>query len=425
MDLRFWRLFSATGWTAVGDGMALVAFPLLALRFTHSPVAVAGVAVASRLPGIVVALPVGVIADRFDRRRLLVGIEALRFCTMFLFGVLLLSGAGSLLSIYAAAFLIEGLTVAFDVTMGATISSIVPAKDLVRANARLVAADMTGQELVGQALGGVGLSLGAAIPFLGNALSSAGSALLLTRLGDVGGREGAAESLLSDMWSGVRWFRRQPFLRLLLVAVAGLAFCQMLVVGVLAIYATSRLGLGSAGFGLFLAVASVGTLAGAVLARKINDFLGGVASMVLAGTVAAASYETMGITRNFWAAAAALAAESAAVMVGNVAVRAFRQSSVPQEMQGRAASAFSLLVTMVVPVGALLGGILAASVSIQRTFELAGLIQLVLVALLTGPLSYLRHRDRYSGHPQVVIDLASGQPQVPRGTRQESPAARH
>lgn len=389
---RFWGLWSATGVTAVGDGMVLVAFPLLALHFTKSSIAIAGVAVAARLPGVLVALPAGAIADRMSRRRVLVGLEVLRFAVMAAFGVSVLVRADGLPTIYTVVFLLGGLTVAFDVAASASVPSVVGPDRLVGANARLLTAEMTGEELVGQAIGGAAYSLGRHVPFVGNAASSALSAALLYRAIPDQVPSPSGDSVWSDLVSGLKWFLHHPLMRTLVAAVAGLAFCQVLVLGVLALYATTLLHLTSTAYGLFLAVASIGNIVGAVFARPLYRRVGGGWCIVGAAVIAAAAYPVLGITHNALVAAACLAVECGAVIVGNVAVRTLRQTAVPDEMQGRAASAFSMLIQGVLPVGALAGGVLADSFGLRTTYVVAGIMQAVFVASVVRRLLGLTRR---------------------------------
>ena len=93
--------------------MVLVALPLLAVTLTSQPLLIAGVAIAGRLPWLLVSLPAGALADRVDRRRLVVGIEAIRAGVLLVLGVAIVAGQTSLALVYAAAFIIGALETAF------------------------------------------------------------------------------------------------------------------------------------------------------------------------------------------------------------------------------------------------------------------------------------------------------------------------
>jgi MFS family permease len=397
---RFWRVWAATGVSSVGDGMVLVALPLLALTYTRSPVAVAGVLVAGRLPAIFVALPAGAIADRVNRRRLVVAIEAARFAVLAAFGMSVVTRSGGIAALYATAFLLGGLTLSFDIVSGAALPSIVGRDQLVQANAHLMNADMTGEEMVGPALGGAAFSLARSVPFLADALSFVASGVLLRRALPDNAPAPPERSIWGDLVSGLRWFVGQPVLRLMTSIITTLAFCQAMVVGVLVIYATERLHLSSAGYGLLIGVASVGDVVGAFSASRLHRRLGSGVCIALAGTIAALAYPVMALTQSAVVAAAALMAEYFAVTIGNVAARSLRQSSVPDGMQGRAASSYQLMILGTFPLGGLLGGLLAGGFGVRTTLFAAGAAQLVVVAVATPRLvSRLR--------AQNVVDLTA------------------
>src|SRR5262245_35146129 len=87
---RYWQLWGASTVSGLGDGVVLVAFPLLVTSLTRSPQLVAGVMIAQRLPWLLLSLPGGAMADRLDRRRLVATIELLRTAVL---GVLALAVA--------------------------------------------------------------------------------------------------------------------------------------------------------------------------------------------------------------------------------------------------------------------------------------------------------------------------------------------
>ena len=75
---NYWRLWFAHATSNLGDGVSAIAYPWLASAVTRSPLLIALVAVCSRLPWLVFALPAGVITDRFDRRKIIVAMDVLR-----------------------------------------------------------------------------------------------------------------------------------------------------------------------------------------------------------------------------------------------------------------------------------------------------------------------------------------------------------
>lgn len=380
LDSRFWRVWTAAGTSSLGDGMVLVAFPLLALKYTHSAVLIAAVAIAGAVPALMVALPGGTLADRINRRRLLVGLELGRFALLAGFGLAVLRGWDSLPMLYAAVFLLRALSAVFDITTGATLPSIVKPKLLVRANANLVTAQTVAQEIAGQALGGILFAASAAVPFMADAATFAASAGILNRAVPDNTPADTSSSFVADLREGLRWFARLPLLRMLTGLIASFAFCQALVLGVIVLYATQDLHLTRSGYGLLLGISAVGTAVAAAAANQIHARLGSGWSIVVAGLTASVAYPVMSFTHSEFAAGGALALEAAGVVVGNISARSLRQAVVPPDLQGRVASSYQMAVLTAIPLGSLIGGILVGQIGLRETFLVAGVLQVAILA---------------------------------------------
>lgn len=379
----FRRLWIATGISSVGDGMVLVAFPLLALEFTHNSLTIAGVAVAGRLPAFLIGLPSGAVVDRRNRRRLMVGVEILRLVVLLSFAVTVLAGANGLPAIYATVFVLGGLESVYNSASIASLPAMVPAKLLIPANSRLLTLNVAGQELAGQALGGLALTTAAVLPFAADAGSFAASALLLRRAIPDTPPPPTNTSLLADLREGIRWFRRSPLLRSLAGMIASMAFFQAAVMSILVLYGTENLHLSRTGYGLLLGVASIGNIIGALSAARLHRRLGSGWSLIVAGSAAALAYPVLAITSSRIAAAAALTLEAMSVVFGTVVTRSVRQAVVPLGLQGRVAAAYRIFILGAAPLGALAGGVLAAQVGVRTTFLLSGVTQLLMLILMT------------------------------------------
>lgn len=384
LDRRFWRLWTAAGTSSLGDGMVLVGFPLLALNYTRNALLIAGVAIAGAIPAILVALPAGALADRMNRRRLLVGLELMRFSILAAFGVAILRHWGSLPMLYAAVFLLRGMSVVFDITAGAALPSIATPRLLVKANANLLTVQTVAQEIAGQALGGIMFAATSALPFMADAATFVASAGMLNRAIPDNRPNSTETSFGADMREGVRWFARLPLLRMLTALIASFAFCQALVLGVIVIYATQELHMTRTGFGLLLGVSAVGTAVAAVGANAIHRRIGSGWSIVAAGLAASGAYPLMSWTHSPVTAGGALALEAAGVVVGNISARSLRQTIVPAELQGRIASTYQMAILTAIPLGSLVGGIMVGAIGVRETFLTAGLLQVSILAV-TAP----------------------------------------
>src|ERR687887_494674 len=157
------KLWTATALSPLGDGMYLVALPLLAAQLTRDPLAVSVVTFASWLPWLLVALLSGALVDRWDRRRVLWTVDLGRCVLVGALTLVVLSGRASIWLLATIGFLLGVGQTLFDSAVLAIIPALV-SRDrgrLERANGRLGAVMTTGQQLVGPPAGGVGFRLAA------------------------------------------------------------------------------------------------------------------------------------------------------------------------------------------------------------------------------------------------------------------------
>lgn len=180
----FRTLWLATASSNLGDGVALVAAPLLAATLTADPAAIAGLTFAQRLPWLLFPILGGALADRLDRRRLMVAVALARAALVAALAAALLTDRASLPLLYAVFFLLSSGETLFDTAAATILPAIVPRVGLPRANARLSAALTVTNQFVGPPLGGALFAVAVALPFLvGAGGLAAAAAILLTLRG--------------------------------------------------------------------------------------------------------------------------------------------------------------------------------------------------------------------------------------------------
>jgi MFS family permease len=394
----FWSVWSAATVSSLGDGLALVGFPLMAVAVTRRPVLVAGVVFAQRLPWLLCALPMGALADRFRRFRVMALVDLVRFVVVGAIGVAALSGRVGLPLLYAAAFTLGTLETLFSAAAHGALPAAVRPEQLDRANGYLFASQTAGEQLAGPAAGGVLYAAGAAVPFLGDAVSFAASAALLLRparrqaaaapQGDPVPRAGRARRRLrAEMGDGLRTFWRHPVLRVLSVTIGGMALCQSMIMGILVLYGIEVLHLSHVGYGLFLAAGATGNVLGALAASRLRARVGTSFIILFGGCLAAFAYVGAGATSSPLVAAALFAVEAWAVACGTVASMSLRQRCVAPELLGRVGNIYRMVIWGIIPIGTLIGGVLAANLGLRASFYIAGAIQLAVLVAVGGRLS--------------------------------------
>lgn len=95
----YWKLWSATAISNLGDGVSAIAYPWLASAVTRSPLLIAAAGFASRLPWLIFTLHAGVITDRFDRRKLILAMDSFRGVLTIAVGAVVLLNQDSLPSL--------------------------------------------------------------------------------------------------------------------------------------------------------------------------------------------------------------------------------------------------------------------------------------------------------------------------------------
>ncbi|SCF24391.1 Predicted arabinose efflux permease, MFS family [Micromonospora viridifaciens] len=384
----FLRLWTATAVSNLGDGVTLVAGPLLVASLAPAPAAVAAAAFAPQLPWLLFALVSGALVDRLDRRRLIIGVNLGRCLVLAALAAAVLAGVATVPLICLAFFLAGvGETLA-DTAAGALLPSVVPPERLEQANSRLFATFVIGNQFAAKPLGAYLFVVAAALPFGFDAATFGLAALLLALLRwrpvppaatvDAGSRR----SLRADIAAGVRALWGVPVLRTLAgcIAVMNVAFCAAFAAFVL--YARQRLGLTEVGYGLLLTASALGGLAGSTLATRLRARFGAPALLRVGLLIEIGLQVVLPSTRNAWVAGTALAVWGMHGMVWGVLVVSLRQRLVPDRLRGRVNSVYSLADLGGAALGTVTGGLVAqATGSILAPFWLAAGALALLTAL--------------------------------------------
>lgn len=396
---RFHLLFGAAVISNLGDGLAVAAFPLMAATLTRDPLSIALVMAAGDLPFAVFALFGGVLADHFDRRQIMVITNLL----------LALAAAGLVACILDHAIGVAGLA-AFSAAIGvgactfaiasqAALPEVVGGLDrprLSRANGRLFGSQVLGMQLVGPAVGGAVFAAAHHLPFAVDAASFAAAAVLIALIpGRYRPPAGQPQPLRTAITAGVAHVARSRLLRTITIAFAGTNLILAAEESVLVVLAQRRLGLGAAGYGLLFASLAVGGLAATIaagrMARRWHEatvFRLGFALFPLGALVT-------GLAPDPVTCGVGLAATSFGVMTLNVTGGALRQAVLPPDLLGRAYSVMTALGKATLPVGAVLGG-LVARIDPRAPFLGAAVVAAALLVLAIRGLS------------PTVVDAARG-----------------
>jgi MFS family permease len=398
-NARFLRLWIGQGTSFVGDAVSMVALVILVVEITGSASAVGGALVARLLPTIASPLA-GVIADRVDRRVVLVASDLARAVL-----VLGLVFARDLATIYVLVFLMGLARTIFNPTVRAAFPSVVGGGDLTRANA-IISGTFSTSIMVGPALGGLLVaSMGVDAAFLADAVTYLVSAILLSTVPmPRPHRESEEEGFVRELRSGFGYLIGTP---IPLAIVLG-AFLTILTINATVpaevFLAKETFGAGDAGYGLLVSLWGGGMVLGSAMMAVLGNRINLVLLYFLSIFVGASALVGTGLAPVFVLALGALTVEGAATGIDNVATDTILQNRVPEAFLGRVFSIRFLGYSAGEALAYPAGGLLVDAVGPRSTYVLAGIATaaaglLVLLAMITIPIKggaqadqVLRHR---------------------------------
>ena len=386
LGANYRRLWWASAASNLADGVFRVALPLLALRLTRSPAAVAGLVVAARLPWLLFALHAGALADRLDRRRTMTLVNVGRGILIGSLAVLVWADAVTMPLLFVVAFALGIGETLFDTAAQSMMPSVVDREQLGRANGRLYALELTMNQFIGPPLGGVVAGAAIAWAFLGSGaayLLAAGSLVLMSGSFRTA-RDAEATRLRADIVQGLRHLWNHRLLRTLALMVGGMNLISSGIDALLPIFAVQPgpLGLSEAGYGVLWAVGGIGSVIGGLAADRVARIVGRSRLLLINPLIAALIPATLALTSSPIVVGLAFIAVGASSLIWNVLTVSLRQAIVPDHLLGRVNSGYRLLAWGTMPLGAAIAGFGAELIGACGVFALSAVASI----LLTLPL---------------------------------------
>lgn len=390
------RWLLASSWVSnLGDGIAIAAGPLLVASLTHDPFLVALAALLQWLPPLVLGLYAGALADRLDRRLIVVTVDLLRAAVLVLLTLAIATDLVSVALVLVTMFLLGTAEVFADNTSSTLLPMLVHRDDLAVANARLTTGFITVNQLAGPPIGAALLTAGHAVPFAAQAVVVALGALLAARivLPPHGRARAQRTHLRQDVGEAFRWVRHHAAVRTLVLTVFVFNITFGAAWSILVLYATQRLGMGGIGFGLLTTVSAVGGLIGTLcygwITRRVS-----LGNLMRVGLV----FETfthlaLALTTRPAVALVIFFLFGAHAFIWGTTSTTVRQRAVPSELQGRVGSVNLVGVFGGLVIGSGVGGGLAQHWGLTAPFWFAFAGSAVFVVLIWGQLSHIAHAD--------------------------------
>lgn len=398
-----WLLSSAVV-NNLGDGIGLAAGPLLVASLTRDPLLVSMAVLLQRLPFLLFGFFAGAVADRVDRRDIVVVVDLLRAFTLIALASTIVAGWVSIWVVLAAMFALGTGETFADTASQTLLPGVVPREDLGLANARMQGAFISTNQLAGPPIGAFLFAAGMAWPFAVNAVCFALGAILVARItprrSAAPSRYGAAASVRHDIAEGVRWLWHHPPMRTLALTIVAFNVTFGAAWAVLVLYAGERLGMGAVGFGLLTTAGAVGGLIGTAgygwLERHVN-----LADIMRVGLlIETLTHLALALTTSQWVALAVMVVFGAHAFVWGTTSTTVRQRAVPDVLLGRVTSVYMIGVVGGLLVGAPLGGLMARWWGITGPFWFGFVGSAVLVVLLWREFGHIVHSSEAPATPK-------------------------
>ena len=417
---RNFRLFFAGQLISlVGTWMQSVAQSWLVYRLTRSSTLLGLVGFASQIPVFLLAPLGGVLADRADRRRVLVVTQTASMLLAFALAGLTLSGTVRVGHLFALAAMLGVVNAADIPTRQAFVVEMVGKEDLMNAIA-LNSSMFNGARILGPAVAGILVAgIGEGWCFFANAVSYVAviAGLLAMRLPAYSPAR-LPGSALAHMGEGFRFVAGAAPVWALILLLGVVSFVGMPYAVLMPVFAEDILHSGASGLGLLMGASGVGALVGSVSLAARREIRGLGTWVAAAGAGFGISVALFAVSRVFWLSAVFLVPVGLFMMVQMASSNTLIQVMVPDALRGRVMAVYSMMFMGMAPFGSLLAGALAERIGAPETVAAGGLVCVAASLVFRARLPRLRSEARrmilanqmVAGHPpqEMAGSLAVG-----------------
>jgi MFS family permease len=395
---RSFRWMLASSWvTNLGDGITLAAGPLLVASQTHNPLAVAMATFLQRLPWLLFGLYAGVIADRLNRRAIVIATGLARVAILLLLTASILTHRVDIAVVLAALFLFGANETFGDTTTTTLLPMLVDRSDLGIANSRALTGVIVWNQLAGPPVGAALFAAGMALPFVSESVCVLAGVLLISRVRlPEHGSGGQGARVRDDIREGWRWLWAHAAVRTLAITIFTFNVTFGAAWSVLVLYARDRLGMSPIGFGLITTAMAVGGLLGTAcygwLERHVR--LG----VIMRGglIIETLTHLALALTRWAWFALIVFVIFGAHAFIWGTTSASVRQRAVPLHFQGRVGSVYLTGVVGGIVIGSALGGLVASVWGVTAPFWFAFAGSALILAVIWRSLLHIAHADEHA-----------------------------
>lgn len=366
MGPAFNRMWASSLVSNLSDGILVAAAPLLAISLTDSTVLISAIGAMVMLPWLLFAIPIGVLVDRVDRRFILAGANATRSAIVGGLALLIATDHVTIYWLLVTAFVIGVCEVAADTTAQSLIPQILDEKNYEKGNSRLQISETVVQGFIGSPISGFIYAAAMFLPFFINSVGFAISALLalsipIKYLQDVRQEDVQKESknFLAEMKFGIRYLYNQKVLRRLVLTTASIGVCYSVGTATIVLFIIDELALPKQFFGVILTIQGIGAIVGSLVAPRASKIFGRSQVMTFCIFTSSLALLLQGFSTNIYYFVALATFGAFTISQWNILLMATYQTVIPNELYGRIHGTRRTLVWGLMPIGSLLGGVLA------------------------------------------------------------------
>jgi MFS family permease len=394
----FRLLWTGETTSRTGSSVTTIVVPLVAVTVLHATaVTTSALTAAAWLPWLLFGLFAGPVVDRYRKRRFMIICDLI---SAGLFASVPAAGALGLLSVWqllVVAFGAGCVSVLFTTAYSAFLIDVVSDRgDRAVANG-IMQGSASAAQVAGPGLGGLlAASVGAVSALAADSLSFLVSAmcLLMMRTPDRRQAAGPRQRMRSQIADGVRFLGHDPLLRPLVLFGGTANLALMGYQALMVVFLVRVVGLGPGAVGVLMALVSCGGVTGAFIGNPLARRIGSGRALLLTKAGACPCALLIALAGPGWREALVVVGGlgvGIGLMAGNVISNSFTQAYTPPELFARSSATANVFNYGMMPVGALLGGALAAALGI-RTAMLAttALLPLTAMFILASPLRRIR-----------------------------------
>ena len=375
----YWRLWTATAISNLGDGISGVAYPWVASAVTRSPLLIAAAGFASRLPWLIFTLHAGVITDRFDRRKLIVAMDAIRGVLTLIVGAIVLLNKDSLpslndlssitdletnwplyITLVITAFLFGLAEVLRDNSAQTLMPSVVEDENLEKANGRIWSAESLTNSFIGPPLGSLIIGIAIYLPFFVDAGTFFVSVALIASISGsfkpVQEKPREKINFKAEIKEGFQWLWAHDLLRPMAIILGCLNLLGTMVAATFILYTQEVLNTSVFVFAVLGTAGAVGGIIGGLVAPKISQKIGSGPSLWLSLAMGPIGALVIGTSRSWQVVWVVLLFQSFFSILWNTITVSLRQSIIPSHLLGRVNSVYRFFGWGSIPIGMFLGG---------------------------------------------------------------------